>query len=357
MTVVPYDYLRDTVEKLLAAWGLDATQSQETARSILYADLSGIGSHGIQRLPFYRKIIADGFVRLDSQPVVIRESGSTALVDACQCLGQVAAAFSMHLAIKKAKANGIAVISVRNSNHFGTAGYYAAMASSCGLIGLSSTNSYPIMPATFGSLPLIGSNPVAFAFPCKPHDFLYDASSTVVSLGRIELYSKLGQTMPRQWGMDQKGQPTDAPKDCIGMSPQSGRGIYPLGGPDESNGGHKGYGQGLMVEILTAILSGGLTAAGIADNGGVGACHFFAALNPGCFGELGQMQEELQQYFQRLRSSNIHNPEQRVYLHGEKEGEARALRLEKGLEFDAVIWNEFLGLLREAGLRLAVARL
>jgi LDH2 family malate/lactate/ureidoglycolate dehydrogenase len=345
---VSYNDLRALVEDLLSAWGLDTSQSAETAQSILYADLSGISSHGIQRLPFYRRCIAEGFVDIASRPEVVRQTPSTALLDARRGLGQLAAAEGMRLAIALAAASGIGAVCVRDSNHFGTAGYYAAQASAQGLLGLCCTNSYPIMPATFGSLPLIGSNPVAFAFPSSPHDFLYDASSTVVSLGRVELYEKLGQRLPEPWGMDAQGLPTHDPSEIVGMSPEGGRGVYPLGGPFESTGGHKGYGQGLMVEILTAVLSGGLTAAGIADAGGVGACHFFAAIDLGCFGDPVQMRAELEGYCARLRSSNVHNPGQRVYIPGEKEAESRQRRLVEGLEFAAPIWEEFAGLLSDA---------
>jgi LDH2 family malate/lactate/ureidoglycolate dehydrogenase len=184
---------------------------------------------------------------------------------------------------------------------------------------------------------------------------LYDASSTVVSLGRIELAAKLGEQLEMPWGMDENGQPTTDPQAVLGVSPASGRGVYGLGGPGEVNGGHKGYGQGLIVEILTAILSGGMTALDIADEGGgVGASHFFCAFDPQLFGDLEHMQQRLGAYFEQLRHSNRHTPGQRIYLHGEKEAEQRTARLRDGLPLPGPIRAELQSLLDEANVRETV---
>jgi LDH2 family malate/lactate/ureidoglycolate dehydrogenase len=358
MITTPYPEILATLTALLERWGFTAPEAGQVATIILDADLAGINSHGIQRLGFYRRIIREGWVVPGARCEVLHNTAVSALVDARQAMGHLAADNAMRLAIDKAQSGGIGVVTVRNSNHFGTAGYFASLASAVGLLGICATNSYPIMPPTFGRVPLIGSNPLAFAFPCQPHDFLYDASSTVVSLGRVELYERLGEELPAPWGINDKGQPTRDPAAILGMSPEVGRGIYPLGGAGEQNGGHKGYGQGLMIEMLTAILSGGWTAADIADNGGVGACHFFLALDPALFGDVIQMQEELGRYFKRLRAAAEPSPgasegdqaQQRVYIHGEKEALARTRQLHEGLSFGAEIWRGFGGLLSDAGL-------
>jgi LDH2 family malate/lactate/ureidoglycolate dehydrogenase len=257
----------------------------------------------------------------------------------------------MHLAMAKAQDTGIGIVATRNSNHFGIAGCFAQMASEQNLVGICCTNSYPIMPATFGDIPVIGSNPLAFAFPNSPLDFLYDASSTVVSIGRVELSAKLGQPLEMPWGMDEDGAPTTDPQAILGASPTNGRGVYGLGGAGESNGGHKGYGQGLIVELLTAILSGGMTALDIATDDGAGACHFFCAFDPSLFGNLALMQQRLNIYFEQLRHSNRHTPDQRIYIHGEKEAEQRAARLHNGLCLAEPIRAELQSLLDEANVQ------
>jgi LDH2 family malate/lactate/ureidoglycolate dehydrogenase len=339
--------------RLFGAWGFNVCDSDTLATIVLEADLRGIETHGIQRLGFYERIIHERHVRPGARPQIVSQTPISAVVDAKKSMGHLAAQFCMNLAITKAQNSGIGLVATRNSNHYGIAGYFAQMASAQGFIGICATNSYPIMPATFGDIPLIGSNPVAFAFPAQPYDFLYDASSTIVSLGRVELSAKLGRALPAPWGMDVYGMPTRDPNAILGASPATGRGVYGLGGAGEINGGHKGYGQGVVVEILTAILAGGFTAAEIAEHGGVGACHFFTALDPALFGNLDAMQQQLANYFEQLRHSNRHHPEQQIYIHGQKEAERRVARLCNGLYVPTPIWKDLLSLLAAAGVDIA----
>jgi len=340
--IVPYQLLKTAVEQLFIKWGFSETDSRSITDVLITANLSGIDSHGIQRLGMYEKTIANGIVVLQNKPMIELETAVTALVNANRAMGQLAALFSMQLAIEKAKAQGIGIVVTKDSNHFGIAGYYAQLASKQNLIGICTTNSRAVMPATFGAVPLIGTNPVAFSFPNEPYDFLYDASSTVVSLGKIEVCSKAGKKLPSPWGLNQAGKPSSDPNEILDDLPnRTIGGVYPLGGPGEDAGGYKGYGQGLIVEILTAILSGGMSSDVISNSVKDGACHFFLALDPTCFGNLKDMKARLSAYFERLRKSNIADPKQRIYIHGEKEFEKRALYQEKGIPVDVEIWREF----------------
>jgi LDH2 family malate/lactate/ureidoglycolate dehydrogenase len=348
--VLPYERLHTLITQLFGAWGFDAEDSTSLSTILLEADLRGIGTHGVQRLELYDRILREGYAVPGAQPQIVQQTPVSAVVDAQKAMGHLAGQFSMELALAKARETGIGIVSTRNSNHFGIAGYFAQLASAQGFIGICATNSYPIMAATFGDTPLIGSNPLAFAFPAEPYDFLYDASSTVVSIGRLELSAKLGQELPEPWGMDEQGLPTTDPLAILGVSPKTGRAIYGLGGAGELNGGHKGYGQGLIVEILTAILSSGRTAAGIAEHGNTGACHFFAALNPEIFGDVQAMQEQLAAYFEQLRHSNRHHPTQKIYLHGEKEAQQREANLKNGLTLAVPIVEELQSFLEQAGI-------
>jgi LDH2 family malate/lactate/ureidoglycolate dehydrogenase len=198
------------------------------------------------------------------------------------------------------------------------------------------------MPATFGVVPLIGSNPVAFAFPNQPYDFLYDASSTVVSFGKIEVKSKGGKELPAHWGLNERGEPTTKPEAVLeNFSNRKIAGIFPLGGPGEENGGHKGYGQGLIVEILTGILSGGLLSDEISEGKRDGASHFFLVMDPAVFGNLNEMRKRLGDYFEKLRASNLIDPGRKIYIHGEKEIEKQRQYKEGGIPVEESIWEEF----------------
>lgn len=331
-----------TVESLLRKWGFSDGESAIITDVLVGADLSGIDSHGIQRLQMYENIIAEGIVQVKNHPVILRETPVSATVDGNRAMGQVAACFSVDLAIRKAAESGIGAVTVKNSNHFGTAGWYAKRASSQGFIGIAMTNSRAVMPATFGVVPLVGSNPAAFAFPNPPCDFLYDASSTVVSFGKIEVKNKEGKELPARWGLNKCGEPTGNSAEILEDFPNRKiAGIFPLGGPGEENGGHKGYGQGLIVEILTGIISGGLTSDEISGGKRDGASHFFLAMNPALFGELSEMQKRLGDYFEKLRASNLTNPEQKIYIHGEKEIEKQRQYMEGGIPVNEIVWREF----------------
>jgi LDH2 family malate/lactate/ureidoglycolate dehydrogenase len=339
--VIQHEALLSTVEALFEKWGFSQKESGLIADVLVAADLSGIDSHGIRRLGMYEGIIAKGIVQVRNQPAVERETSAIALVNANRAMGQLSALFSMDLAVKKAKSQGVGVVVTRDSNHFGIAGYYAERASKQNLLGVCATNSRAAMPATFGSLPLIGTNPIAFAFPNAPYDFLYDASSTVVSVGKIEVCAKKGRKLPIPWGLDRNGNTTTKPGEILdGLASGETGGILPLGGYGEDAGGYKGYGQGLMVEILTAILSGGATSDGISRSKKDGACHFFMVLDPAKFGDVDRMKEQTAAYFERLRRSNVDRG-RRVYIHGEKEFEKRERYLREGIPIEADAWAEF----------------
>jgi LDH2 family malate/lactate/ureidoglycolate dehydrogenase len=353
--IVPHNVLREASETLFEKWGFSRKESISIADVLVTANLSGIDSHGIQRLGMYEDIVARGIVKVQNQPAVERETSVTAVVNANRAMGQLAALFSMDLAIEKAKAQGVGVVATRESNHFGIAGYYAERASKQNLLGICATNSRASMPATFGSLPLIGTNPIAFAFPNAPYDFLYDASSTIASVGKIEVYAKEGHTLPAHWGLDRAGNPTADPCEILsGLAGGDIGGGLPVGGAGEDAGGYKGYGQGLIVEILTAILSGGMTSDSISSEKRDGACHFFLALDPGRFGDVGRMKARLAEYFERLRRSNATSRNRRVYLHGEKEFERRERYALEGIPVDAGIWAEFEEICRRSQVTVAL---
>ena len=174
---------------------------------LLLSDLYGIESHGMQRLVRYHKGIEKGMIKLDAKPEIVFETPVSAVIDAHDAMGQVVAHRGMELAIEKAKKSGIAIVSIKNSNHFGIAGYYAKMACDEGLLGMAMTNSEAIMVPTFGRKAMLGSNPIAISMPAEPYPFFFDASTTVVTRGKLEIYNKLSKPLPEGWALDENGKP------------------------------------------------------------------------------------------------------------------------------------------------------
>ena len=210
----------------------------------------------------------------------------------------------MNMAIEKAKKSGIAIVSVRNSNHYGIAGYYAKMASDEGLMGMSCTNSEAIMVPTFGKKAMLGSNPIAVAMPADPYPFLFDASTSVVTRGKLEMYNKAEKELPAGWALDAQGKPSKNAGEVLGnIVGKRGGGIVPLGGNEELTGSHKGYGYGMLCELFSSILSMGMTSNHTHVDGKGGTCHGFAAVNLEFFGNAEEIKKHLSVFLDELRNS------------------------------------------------------
>ncbi|MDR2864411.1 MAG: Ldh family oxidoreductase [Spirochaetaceae bacterium] len=309
--------------KLFQSYGFTETESKEISEIVLRADLYGIESHGIQRLIRYHQEIFSGAVDVHAKQEIIRETAISAVIDGHQAMGQLTAAYAMRLAIEKAQKSGIGMITVRNSNHYGIASYYALQAASADLIGISMTNSEALCVPTHGKRAMLGTNPIAVAAPAEPVPFSFDAASTVVPRGKLEVYKKNGKPLPAGWAIDTDGRPTeDAGAVLDAIINKLGGGIAPLGGTGEVNGGHKGYGFALIVDLCAGILSGGMTSNHInLQPGHIGICHFFTAIDYGMFGDKSEIKKRLSVFLQELRDSPKADGAARIYTHGEKEHE------------------------------------
>lgn len=336
-------------EKALRAFSEESFQkagfSEEEARIIsdviLLSDLYGIESHGVQRFKMYHDNLKSGMVKKYNKTEILKETPVSATLDAHFGMGQLAAYRSMKMAIEKANKTGVGIVTVRNSNHYGIAGYYAKMACEEGLLGLSFTNSGAIMVPTNGRLPMLGSNPIACAMPAEPVDFLFDASTTVVTHGKLEVYRKLGKELQKGWALDDKGEEsTDAGRVLDNFNAGKGGGILPLGGADEVHGGHKGYGYGMIVEIFSSILSMGMTSNNCLKGGTDGCCHGFIAIDADIFGDREEIKNHLSVYLELIRKTPRAAGKERIYTHGEKEIEAMEDRLAKGILVDERTLNE-----------------
>mgnify|MGYP000985130257 CR=1 FL=1 len=330
--VYSVDLLNRFCNDAFQKFGFSAEESKIITDVLLLSDLYGIESHGMQRLVRYHKGIERGLIEVHAKPEIVFETPLSAVIEGHDGMGQLISHFAMELAIAKAKAGGMAVVTVRNSNHFGIAGYYAKMASDQGLIGLSMTNSEAIMVPTYGRLAMLGSNPIALAVPAEPYPFLFDASTTVVTRGKLEIYNKQDKPLPTGWALDERGHDTtDAARVLKNIVGKKGGGIMPLGGSTEQTGSHKGYGYGMFCELFCSILSLGMTSNHTHIGNKGGTCHGFMAISPSLFGVPEEIKAHFSAFLQELRDSDKAEGQTRIYTHGEKEVEARERRLKDGI--------------------------
>lgn len=328
-----YEVLDKFCCDVFEAFGFEKEESRTITDVLLMSDLIGIESHGMQRMVRYHKGIEKGTIHPKEKPEVVFETPISAVIDGHNGMGQLIGAFAMKKAIEKAKKTGIGIVSVRDSNHYGIAGYYAKMASDQGLLGMSCTNSEAIMVPTFGKKAMLGSNPIAVAMPADPYPFFFDASTSVVTRGKLEMYNKMNKPLPAGWALDENGhESTEAPRVLANIVGKKGGGIMPLGGAGEVSGSHKGYGYGMLCEIMSSIFSQGVTSdecCTFSDKTGI--CHGFVAMDPAIFGDADKIREHFSGYLQALRESPKAEGADRIYTHGEKEVLAEKERRENGI--------------------------
>ncbi|MBE7030969.1 MAG: Ldh family oxidoreductase [Ruminococcaceae bacterium] len=339
---VDYKKVEHFCIKAFQGYGFNEEESKQITEVLLAADLSGIESHGIQRMIRYHKEITGGMVKIDAKPEVVFETPLSAVIEGNDAMGQTLGVQAMRMAIDKAKKSGFGMVTVRNSNHYGIAGYYAKMAAEEGLIGMSMTNTEAIMVPTFGKQAMLGTNPIAFAMPADPVNFSFDAATTVVPRGKLEVYVKRGNGLPIGWALDENGHDSDEPDRVLSnIINKTGGGILPLGGSGEMTSGYKGYGFAMLCEIATAILSGGTTSNYIYKTPGrsnIAQC--FIALDYGMFGDKKEIEAALSKYLQEVRDSSKAEGEERIYIHGEKEAESVSRVLSEGVCLNEKTYSE-----------------
>ncbi|XP_041132712.1 uncharacterized oxidoreductase YjmC-like isoform X2 [Polyodon spathula] len=235
----------------MVAAGAKPSHAKSLADVLVEGDCRGHYSHGLNRMDMYVKDIQTGICSKDGEPAIEKESVATALVNGENVLGPVVGNFCMDLAIKKAKDVGIGWVVAKGSNHYGIAGYYAMQALEQDMIGMSYTNTSPLVVPTRARECTLGTNPISVAAPATNGDsFVLDMATSAVALGKVELHHRSGDTIPEGWGCDSHGKPSTDPGKVL-----SGGGLVPIGGC-EATGGYKGFGLGMMVEVFCGILAG-----------------------------------------------------------------------------------------------------
>ena len=339
---VSYEALKKFCIKVFQGYKFNEKQAEQITDVLLAADLSGIESHGVQRLIRYHKEITSGLVKIDAKPEVVFETPLSAVIEGNDCMGQTLSVDAMNLAIEKAKKSGFGMVTVRNSNHYGIAGYYTKLAAQQGLIGMCMTNTEAIMVPTFGRQAMLGTNPIAFAMPAEPTIYSFDAATTVVPRGKLEVYVKRGNGLPLGWALDENGHDSDeADRVLKNIIAKTGGGILPLGGSGEMTSGYKGYGFAMLCEIATAILSGGTTSNYIYKTPGrANIAHCFIALDHGMFGDKKEIEANFSKFLQEVRDSAKAEGQDRIFIHGEKEAEAKARVLREGVYLNDKTYEE-----------------
>lgn len=355
LTTVQMDYgqLKSFASEIMQAVGCDQKRAALVAEVLVEADARGIASHGVARLRRYVNHIAQGLIDPAALPHVVQESPLTVLLDGNAGVGQYIADVAMQKAISKAESTGVGFVAVRNSNHFGIAGYFAEKCVDQNMLGIALTNTGPYVVPTFGKRPLMGTNPLALAFPTGDgFPVLVDMATSVVPLGKLETYARRKHSIPQGWAVDQLGHSATDPSDVIyHLKENALGGILALGGEGEEFGGHKGFGLALLIELLTAGLAqGSWSAETYREVGGV--CHFFGAIRLDLFGDPVAIRRHFTYIIEAIRASDKAEGAERIFIHGEKEYEARHRSLKEGVKLGEVTYQGLEELAREFGVEL-----
>ncbi len=336
------DYVRIRRESLEAfcqqvfqSLKLSEDDARIAAAVLVAADARGIPSHGVARLCQYVNGLEMSLMNPDAPVEVLMDTPSSIVLHAHGAMGAPVSARAMEKVIDKARSNGAAFGCVRESNHFGIAGYYAMMALDEDMLGLAMTSTAALGVPTFGRQVMYGTNPLAFAAPADEEGaFVLDMSTTVVTKGKIELYGHLGKELPLGWAVDKTGRPAkDARAVLDDMFHRVGGGILPLGGAGEEFGGYKGYGLAVMVDILCSVLCGASFGPALYDreNSFARVSHFFGAIRIDTFRHPQEFRRDMDRMLSGLRNCPRAEGAERVYFAGQKEFEKEEECLRRGV--------------------------
>jgi LDH2 family malate/lactate/ureidoglycolate dehydrogenase len=342
-------FCREIFERL----GLSPDDAFSAADVLVAADVRGIPSHGVARLQRYVNGLQSGGVIPDAPIEVLMDTPTSLVLDAHGAMGAPVSVRAMRTAIDKAKRSGAAFACVRDSNHFGIAGYYAMMAMREEMLGLAMTNTAALGVPTLGRQPMFGTNPIAFAAPAnEKRGFVLDMATTTVTRGKIEVYNRLDKGLPAGWAVDKTGQPAlDANALLDDMFHRIGGGLVPLGGDTETLSGYKGYGLAVMVDVLCAVLCGAPFGPGVADSETTSGrvSHFFGAIRIEAFREPGAFRQDMDRLLRQLEESPPAEGAERVYYAGLKEFEAEAESERRGVTLLRKTYDQLCALGLEQG--------
>ncbi|MDR1630630.1 MAG: Ldh family oxidoreductase [Oscillospiraceae bacterium] len=340
-----FERMEQFMTDAFTAIGVPAEEAKTCAAVLIESDKRGIDSHGVGRFkPIYIDRINEGIQQVNTQFEVVREGKTTAVVDGHDGMGHVIGVRSMQMAIDKAKEYGMGMVAVRNSTHYGIAGYYAIMAANAGMIGITGTNARPSIAPTFGVENMLGTNPITFGMPTdEDFPFVLDCATSITQRGKIEHYDRIGKQMPVGWVIDSNGDPVTDPGAALKGFNTGSCALAPLGGIGEELAGYKGYGYATVVEILSAALQAGSflkALGGTGEDGGKRPYHlghFFIAIDINAFIDVDEFKKTAGEILRQLRSSDKAQGQQHIYTAGEKEYLAYLERRETGIPLNAQV--------------------
>jgi LDH2 family malate/lactate/ureidoglycolate dehydrogenase/quinol monooxygenase YgiN len=334
---------------IFARAGVPVDEAQIVANALVEADLRGMQSHGVLRIPIYVEKIRAGAFRAGCKGNVLCETAATVLLDGENGLGQVISLRAMGLAIQKARATGIGAVGVRNSNHFGEAAHYVIHAAERDMIGFVATNGSPNMPALGGTTKMTGPLPFTAAVPtASGPPFVIDAALGVTNRGKLIYLAERGERIPLGWGVDRDARPTDDPARVL-----DGGWILPIGG-------HKGFGITMFLEILSGVLTGSRIGSEIRDlynaprSEPQGLGHFLIAIDPAAFMPLEAFKSRMDEMIRMVKSSKLAPGVTRMIIPGEPEIEAKRRRSVEGIPLAATVLDQLNALAQTLGSSRAI---
>ncbi|MBC7914828.1 MAG: Ldh family oxidoreductase, partial [Pyrinomonadaceae bacterium] len=334
--IIQEENLRKFTESVFIKIGCSETHAKLAADVLIASDLRGIDSHGVARLSGYIRLWEKKRINPKPNITIIHQTPTTATVDGDSGLGLVVAPFAMKLAIEKAEKYGSGWVAVRNSNHFGIAGYHALEAVKKDMIGFAMTNASPLVSPTFTTERLLGTNPMCYAFPAgKYSPVVVDMATSAAANGKLEIAQRSGKPLPDGWVQTNIGESTT---DAHAL--KSGGSLLPLGS-DRDHGSHKGFGLSATVDILSAVLSGANYGPWVPpfvsfldplpNLPGLGIGHFVGAMRVDGFRPIDEFKTHMDNWIERFKSAKPIDANQPVIIPGEPELEAQAERKIKGI--------------------------
>ena len=334
--VFPIEVLREFSTRIFLHFGVPKADAAQAADVLASADLRGIDSHGVARLTSYFELLSEGLINPTPKIKILRSTPSTATLDGDNGLGLVVGPQANEIAMDMAGKAGSGWVSICNTNHFGIAGYYVLQALKRDMIGWAMTNSTKLVTPLWGAERMLGTNPIAIAFPGKNEPpIVIDMATCAAAYGKIEMARRRGQPIPQGWGIDNQGRGTVNPDDIV-----AGGALLPLGS-DRERGGHKGYGLAIMVDVLCGVLGGAnwgpftppfaLRQEIPARSVGKGIGHFFGAMRIDGFIEADEFKRQIDDYVRTFRATRPAPGTNGPLIPGDPEREAEQMRSKQGI--------------------------
>jgi LDH2 family malate/lactate/ureidoglycolate dehydrogenase len=348
---IPFADLENFMVNVMVKAGVPEADARIVADVLLQADKLGFDSHGVNRFKnIYLDRIREGILNPVTNYKIVKEGPTTAGIDGQNGMGHVISYNAMKLAIKKAKKYGLGMVTVRNSSHYGFAGYYPLMAVRENMIGITGTNARPSIAPTFGVENMLGTNPMTFGIPSdESFPFLLDCATSITQRGKVELYAREGKDLPKGWVIDENGESKTNSSEVLKDLITGNAALTPLGGVGEETAGYKGYGYATVVEIFSAALQQGAfmkMLLGSKDGKKVPyrIGHFFIVIDISAFTDPEDFKKTTGNILRELRASRKMPGQTRIYTAGEKEHYTWMERKDKGVPFNDELLEEFRGL-------------